>query len=133
MPSLKGKNSFRYPAASYFANEQLDAARLWPNGASRVTDTLTARGLRTRGADCGAGRCCPIGFQIAPQLAMPMPKSEIPADSHFIRFRPALLPDHMSLWHKVGYGHVGLQFSGMGENLAEMEKLYRSSLMPSMR
>lgn len=71
--------------------------------------------------------------QIAPQLSMPVPKNEIPADSHFIRFRPALLPASVSLWHKVGYGHVDLQFAGMGDRLAEMEQLYRSSLLRSMR
>lgn len=73
-----------------------------------------------------------LAEQIAPQLAMPVPKAEIPADSHFIRFRPAMLPPHVSLWHKVGYGHVDLQFSGMGDKLAEMEQQYRGSLMPSM-
>lgn len=71
--------------------------------------------------------------QIAPQLSMPVPKGEIPADSHFIRFRPAILPDSVSLYHKVGYGHVDLQFAGMGDRLAEIEQLYRSSLQPSMR
>lgn len=71
--------------------------------------------------------------QIATQLAMPVPKSEIPADSHFIRFRPAVLPPNVSLWHKVGHGHVDLQFSGMGDKLAEMERLYRPLLLPSMR
>jgi hypothetical protein len=74
-----------------------------------------------------------LSEQIAPQLAMPVPKREIPADSHFIRFKPALLPANVSLWHKVGFGHVDLQFSGMGEKLAQMEQLYRSSLLPSMR
>ena len=71
--------------------------------------------------------------RLAPQLAMPVPKSEIPAQSHFILFRPAVLPANVSLWHKVAYGHVDLQFVGMGERLAEMEQLYRPSLLPSMR
>lgn len=71
--------------------------------------------------------------QIAPQLSMPVPKVEIPADSHFIGFRPAILSAGVSLWHKVAYGHVDLQFAGMGDKLAEMEQLYRSSLQPSMR
>jgi hypothetical protein len=71
--------------------------------------------------------------QIAPQLSMPVPKAEIPGDSHFIGFRPALLPAGVSLWHKVAYGHVDLQFAGMGDKLAELEQLYRSSLLPSMR
>ncbi|MCL4774035.1 MAG: PD-(D/E)XK nuclease family protein [Burkholderiaceae bacterium] len=71
--------------------------------------------------------------QIAPQLSMPVPRAEIPADSHFIGFKPAFLPAGVSLWHKVAYGHVDLQFAGMGDKLAEMEQLYRSSLLPSMR
>lgn len=74
-----------------------------------------------------------LSEQIAPQLSMPVPKGEIPADSHFIRFRSALLPASVSLWHKVAYGHVDLQFAGMGDRLAEMERFYRSSLLPSMR
>ena len=71
--------------------------------------------------------------EIAPQLSMPVPKAEIPADSHFIAFRTSLLPAGVSLWHKVAYGHVDLQFEGMGERLSEMEQLYRSLLLPSMR
>ncbi|MFA7158996.1 MAG: PD-(D/E)XK nuclease family protein [Kiritimatiellia bacterium] len=71
--------------------------------------------------------------QFAPQLAMPVPKKKIPADSHFIRFRPAGLPASVSLWHKVGYGNVDLQFSGMGDKLAEMERRYRAFLIPPMR
>ena len=71
--------------------------------------------------------------QLAPQLLMPIPKAEIPADSHFIVFKPAGLPADVSLLHKVAFGHVDLQFSGMGDKLTEMERLYRSSLEPSMR
>lgn len=64
---------------------------------------------------------------------MPVPKGEIPADSHFVRFRPAILAPNVSLWHKVAYGHVDLQFAGMGDKLSDMEQLYRQSLLPSMR
>lgn len=71
--------------------------------------------------------------EIAPELSMPVPKAEIPAESHFIGFRPAVLPAGVSLWHKVAYGHVDLQFAGMGNKLAEMEQLYRPLLLPSMR
>jgi len=70
---------------------------------------------------------------MAPELSMPVPKSAIPAGSHFILFRPAILPSGISLSHKVGYGHVDLQFAGMGDRLAQMEQLYRSVLPPSMR
>lgn len=71
--------------------------------------------------------------EVAPILSMPAPKREIPADSHFIRFRPAHLPANVSLYHKVSYGHVDLQFAGMGDRLAEMEQSYRPSLLPAMR
>ena len=74
-----------------------------------------------------------LAEQIAPQLVMPIPKAEIPADSHFIRFRPAIFPPTVSLWHKVGYGHVDLQFAGMGDKLTDMEQLYRQFLLPIMR
>lgn len=74
-----------------------------------------------------------LSEKIAPQLSMPLPKPEIPADSHFIVFKPASLPEGVSLLHKVGYGHVDLQFAGMGNALLEMEQLYRPYLLQSMR
>ena len=74
-----------------------------------------------------------LAEKIAPQLAMPVPKSDIPAESHFIKFRPSLLPSNVSLWHKVGYGHVDLQFAEMGDKLVEMEERYRNVLLPTMR
>lgn len=74
-----------------------------------------------------------VAERIAPQLAMPLPKAEIPASSNFILFRPADLPRSVSLMHKVTYGNVDLQFAGMGERLAEMEEQYRQFLLPSMR
>lgn len=71
--------------------------------------------------------------KIAPQLSMPVPKNEIPADSSFIRFNPSSLPAGVSLWHKVAHGHVDLQFANMGDKLIEMERLYRPLLLPPMR
>ena len=71
--------------------------------------------------------------RIAPRLAMPYPKAGIPRTSHFIRFLPATLPSSVTLFHKVGHGHVDLQFVGMGQGLAKMERLYLKSLIPPMR
>jgi hypothetical protein len=58
---------------------------------------------------------------IANQLAMPKPNDQIPEGSHFVVFRPPALPAGVTLKHKVGYGHVDLEFGGMGERLAELE------------
>ena len=74
-----------------------------------------------------------LAEQIAPQLAMPVPKKEIPATSSFIKFRPAALPANVKLFHKIEHGYVDLQFSGRGKNLPEMERLYRTHLLPNMR
>jgi len=74
-----------------------------------------------------------LAEKIAPQLSMPVPKKEIPAGSHFIVFRPATLPPNVKLKHKVGYGHVDLEFRDMGDRLREMERLYRAALLPGMR
>jgi hypothetical protein len=74
-----------------------------------------------------------LAEQIARQLSMPVPKSEIPAGSHFIVFRPAALPANVKLKHKVGYGHVDLEFREMGDRLAEMERLYGAALPTGAR
>lgn len=74
-----------------------------------------------------------LAERVARQLAMPVPKSEIPAGSHFIVFQPAALPGNVKLKHKVAYGHVDLEFSGMGSDLAKLERLYGSVLPPGAR
>lgn len=74
-----------------------------------------------------------LAEKVAPQLSMPKPKEKIPAGSHFIVFRPNVLPGNVKLKHKVGYGHVDLEFRGMGDHLGEMEQLYRHLLPPGMR
>lgn len=79
------------------------------------------------------GKYWELAEDIAPHLAMPLPKKGIPAGSHFVTFSPAILPDSISLVHKVAYGHVDLQFSGMGDKLAEIESRYRSALESNMR
>ena len=71
--------------------------------------------------------------QVAPQLSMPVPKKEIPQYSNFVHFRPPELPPSVSLVHKARYGNVDLQFSGMGDKLDEMHRLYRKHLVPPMR
>ena len=71
--------------------------------------------------------------QVAPQLSMPFPKSEIPQYSNFVHFRPPGLPPEISLVHKARYGNVDLQFSGMGDKLGEMHRIYRQHLIPPMR
>jgi hypothetical protein len=72
-----------------------------------------------------------LATAIAPQLSMPVPKPEYPAGSHFIFFRPAALPAQIKLRHKVGYGHVDLEFRGMGHRLADMDRLYGKALPPN--
>ena len=69
-----------------------------------------------------------LANQIAPQLSMPVPKKEIPAGSHFIVFQPAALPTNIKLKHKVRYGNVDLEFRGMGTRIAELDRLYRTTL-----
>jgi len=71
--------------------------------------------------------------QVAPQLSMPYPKSEIPLHSNFVNFQPPGLPSNVSLVHKARYGKVDLQFSGMGDKLGEMHRLYQQHLIPPMR
>lgn len=62
-----------------------------------------------------------LAQSIASQLAMPKPKDQIPEGSHFVVFRPPALRSGVTLKHKVGYGHVDLEFGGMGEKLSELE------------
>jgi len=69
-----------------------------------------------------------LANRLAPQLSMPPPKSQIPAGSHFIVFKPAALPPNIKLKHKVRYGNVDLEFRDMGSRLAEMDRLYRAAL-----
>ncbi len=74
-----------------------------------------------------------LSERIARQLSMPVPKSEIPAGSHFIGFRPPALPGNVKLKHKVAYGHVDLEFSNMGSRLVELERLYGAVLPQGAR
>ena len=70
-----------------------------------------------------------LAERTAPQLSMPAPKKGIPVGSHFIVFRPAALPPNVKLKHKIGYGHVDLEFRDMGGRMPEMERLYRDALI----
>jgi len=74
-----------------------------------------------------------LADRVAPHLSMPVPKNEIPAGSHFIVFRPLALPADVKLKHKVGYGHVDLEFRGMGHRLADMQRLYGKTLPTGAR
>lgn len=74
-----------------------------------------------------------LAERIARQLSMPVPKKEIPAGSHFIVFQPVALPGNVKLKHKVAYGHVDLEFSGMGCELAKLERLYGADLPQGAR
>ena len=46
-------------------------------------------------------------------------------------FVPRTYPLHVL--HKISYGHVDLQFAGMGDKLEEMESRYRNALVPPIR
>jgi hypothetical protein len=74
-----------------------------------------------------------LADRVARHLSMPVPKNEIPAGSHFIVFRPLALPADVKLKHKVGYGHVDLEFRGMGDRLADMLRLYGEALPTGAR
>jgi hypothetical protein len=73
-----------------------------------------------------------LACEIAPELQMPAPGSK-PATSNFIRFRPAQLSDGVELIHKVPYGNVDLQFSGMATRAGEFARAHAGKLMPGMR
>lgn len=56
----------------------------------------------------------------APDLEMPEP-SRKPSGAGFVWFRPPSLPQGVTICHKLNYGCVDLQFSGMGARLNELE------------
>jgi hypothetical protein len=70
--------------------------------------------------------------RIAPELNMPYPDDEKPAGSTFIPFRPKGLPKNVSMYHKLAYGTVDLQFAGMGDDIATLRTKYRNALEPGM-
>jgi hypothetical protein len=69
---------------------------------------------------------------LAPELRMPKPTVK-PTTSFFIYFRPVSLPKNVSLIHKVCYGNVDLQFSGMANRLGELEQRYENLLESDMQ
>lgn len=73
-----------------------------------------------------------LSSEIAPELAMPKPTPK-PATSGFVRFKPVSLPKRVQLLHKVQYGHVDLQFAGMGAQGEWFVERYGSKLEPGMR
>lgn len=70
--------------------------------------------------------------EIAPELRMPTPGVK-PATSNFIRYRPASLRAGVELLHKVPYGKVDLQFSGMAAGAADFSRAYAGKLAQGMR
>lgn len=73
-----------------------------------------------------------VATEVAPDLNMPAPRPK-PATSGFIRFRPAQLPSGVELLHKVPYGNVDLQFSGMASTAGEFARRHAGQLMSGMR
>lgn len=73
-----------------------------------------------------------LAQRVAPQLRMPEPDAK-PATSNFIRFCPLSLPHDVSLYHKVPYGRVDLQFAGMGTKLVSIEKRFGRRLSREMQ
>lgn len=69
-----------------------------------------------------------LAQEVAPSLAMPFPKSEIPANSHFIVFQPVGLPADVKLKHKVAYGHVDLELRGRAAQIAEVQRMFGDKL-----
>jgi hypothetical protein len=73
-----------------------------------------------------------LSSKIAPELQMPEPDHK-PSGAGFIYFRPLELPKEIKLVHKLSYGNVDLQFSGMGSQLAEFSKNVKHHVKPDMR
>ena len=69
--------------------------------------------------------------EIAPELQMPNPEQK-PSGAGFIYFHPVELPKQVTLVHKLPYGNVDLQFSGMGNQLAVLLQRVRDYLEPDM-
>ncbi|MCJ7588349.1 MAG: hypothetical protein MUQ00_10680 [Candidatus Aminicenantes bacterium] len=69
---------------------------------------------------------------LAPELKMPKPRDR-PATSFFIYFKPVSLTKNVSLVHKVCYGNVDLQFSGMGNRIGELEQRFGNLLDNDMQ
>src|SRR5690606_10092263 len=60
----------------------------------------------------------------APALNMQgQPGAGRPSTSTFIRFRPDRFPKNRQLIHKFTRGHVGLEFTGWGDELARLREI----------
>lgn len=73
-----------------------------------------------------------LARDIAPELELPEPTPK-PSGSSFILFRPSQLPAHVSLYHKVAYGNVDLQFAGMAGRIHELRSRYGEFIAKEMR
>lgn len=69
--------------------------------------------------------------ELAPELELAEPDRK-PSGSSFVYFRPTALPSNVSLYHKVAFGNVDLQFSNMGDRLSEIRAKYGSKLDSTM-
>lgn len=67
----------------------------------------------------------------APVLNMPRPGQK-PATSSFIRFKPHGFPKGIALLHKVPYGNMDLQFSGLADRIDEFAAKYEGTLEEGM-
>jgi hypothetical protein len=66
------------------------------------------------------------------ELEMPEPLSK-PARAGFIYFHPTSLPRGVDLVHKLPFGNVDLQFSGMGNRLNDLRTRFTQYAEPDMR
>lgn len=69
--------------------------------------------------------------ELAPELELQEPAPK-PSGSCFVYFRPIGLPPNVSLYHKVAYGNVDLQFAGMGNRLSELRAKFGPKLTSDM-
>jgi hypothetical protein len=72
-----------------------------------------------------------IACEIAPELELPEPSPK-PSGSSFILFRPSGLPVGISLYHKVAYGNVDLQFAAMASRTLDLQAKYGGFLAKEM-
>lgn len=73
-----------------------------------------------------------LATSMAPKLGMSLPDHEIPAGSHIIEFSPSGLPKGVQLFHKLGPGHVDLQFNGLREDLNLLRERFAGRLEEGM-
>lgn len=73
-----------------------------------------------------------LSLEIAPELNMEEPSNK-PAGSSFVYFRQVGLPEGVNLVHKLGHGYFDLQFSGMGDCMAELRARLGDKMTDNMK